>query len=111
MNALTTPLTELESISQTLKELKSSGIVEINGFSDAAKLHTAHTLSDGFTHKIIVTFSEQRAKEICEEYSFYDKNVYMYPARDLIFYQADIHGNLLTKERLKVLKQIVNNEP
>ncbi|MDO4966177.1 MAG: transcription-repair coupling factor [Lachnospiraceae bacterium] len=111
MNALTTPLTELESISQTLKELKSSGIVEINGFSDAAKLHTAHTLSDGFTHKIIVTFSEQRAKEICEEYAFYDKNVYLYPARDLIFYQADIHGNLLTKDRLKVLKAIINNEP
>ena len=111
MNALTTPLTELDSIDQTLREIKSSGIVEINGFSDAAKLHTVSTLSDGFIHKIIVTFSEQRAKEICEEYSFYDKNVYMYPARDLIFYQADIHGNLLTKERLKVLKQIVNNEP
>lgn len=110
MKAITNPLNELESVRLTKDELKKPGIIEINGFSDASKLHMAYCLSDGFTHKIIVTFSEQKAKEIYDEYSFYDKNVYLYPARDLMFYQADIHGNLLTKERLKTLRSIINNE-
>ena len=110
MKVLTAQINELESIISAKNELKSSGIVEINGFSEASKLHTAYALSDGFIHKIIVTFSEQKAKEIYEDYSFYDKNTYFYPAKDLIFYQADIHGNLLTKERLKALKPIINNE-
>lgn len=111
MKALTAQINELECLVQAKKDLKTPGIVEINGFSDASKLHMTYALSDGFIHKIIVTFSEQRAREIYEDYSFYDKNVFFYPAKDLIFYQADIHGNLLIKERLKALKPIITNEP
>jgi len=110
MKALTAQINNLESFILSKKELNEPGIVELNGFSDASKLHMAYALSDGFIHKIIVTFSEQKAHEIYEDYSFYDKNVFYYPAKDLIFYQADIHGNLLTKERLKALKPIINNE-
>lgn len=111
MKALTNPINELESVRLTKEGLKKPGIIEINGLSDASKLHMAYTLSDDYKHKIIVSFSEQKAKEIFEEYSFYDKNVCLYPAKDLIFYQADIHGNLLVKERLKTIKSLINNEP
>lgn len=111
MRALTDPINELESVRLTKEGLKTPGIIEMNGFSDAGKLNMSYCLSDGYKHKIIVTFSEQKAKEIMEEYTFYDKNVYLYPAKDLMFYQADIHGNLLTKDRLKTLLSIVNNEP
>ena len=37
----------------------------------------------------------------------YDPEVLFYPARDLIFYQADIHGNLITKQRIQVLKALL----
>lgn len=110
MKILSAPALELEALSQTKQDLKTEGIIEINGCSDAVKLNTVYSLSDDFVHKIIVTFSEQKAKEIREEYSFYDENVYLYPAKDLIFYQADLHGKLLTKERLKCLKAIINGE-
>lgn len=110
MNSLTKPLYELEALSSAKEELKSDGIVEINGCHDASKLHMACGLGEGFNNKVLVTFSEQRAREIADEISFYDKNVYLYPAKDLMFYQADIHGNLQTKERLKVIKAIINNE-
>lgn len=110
MNTLTYPLSELEAFNSAKEELKTAGIVEINGCHDAVKLHMTHGLGEGFIHKVLVTFSEQRAREICEDYSFYDKNVYLYPAKDMMFYQADIHGNLQTKERLKVIKAILDNE-
>ncbi len=31
----------------------------------------------------------------------------LYPAKDLIFYQADVHGNRLTMERMKVLRRLL----
>ena len=35
----------------------------------------------------------------------------MYPAKDLIFYQADIHGNQLVKERVRALRRIIEGRP
>ncbi|HOO28292.1 MAG TPA: CarD family transcriptional regulator, partial [Lachnospiraceae bacterium] len=91
--------------------VKNTGIIELSGCADSQKLHMFYGFSDGFQYKIIVTFHEQKAKEICEDYQFYDKQVCFYPAKDLIFYQADIRGNLLTKQRLKCLKALFLNEP
>ena len=110
MNTFTAPLYELEAIEATREELKTPGIIEINGCQDAVKLHMASSLSEGYTHKVLVTYSEQRAREICEDLAFYEKNVYLYPAKDMMFYQADIHGNMQTKERLRCVKAILENE-
>ena len=111
MEALLDPLRELAEFEEAKAELKKNGIIEINGCADSQKLHMSYGLSDGFQYKIIVTFSEQKAKEIYEDYQFYDRQVCLYPAKDLIFYQADIHGNLLTKQRLKCLKALILKEP
>ena len=46
-----------------------------------------------------------------EDYQFYDRNVMLYPAKDLIFFQADIHGNQLTKERIKVFRRMAEGVP
>ena len=35
----------------------------------------------------------------------------LYPAKDLIFYQADVHGNRLTMERMKALRRILEGLP
>ena len=110
MNTLISPLYELEAFASVREELKTTGIIELNGCQDAVKLHMANSLGEDFTHKVLVTFSEQRAREIVDEYSFYDKNVYLYPAKDMMFYQADIHGSMQTKERLKCVKAIIDNE-
>ena len=41
---------------------------------------------------------------------FFDREVVYYPAKDMLFYQSDIRGNLLTAERIKALKAIRENE-
>ena len=35
----------------------------------------------------------------------------LYPAKDLIFFQADIHGNQLVQERIKTLRRVVEGKP
>lgn len=58
-------------------------------------------LSGLFPYHLILADDERNAKEIYEDYRFYDKNVYFYPAKDLLFFQADIHGNLLIRQRMR----------
>lgn len=85
--------------------------IAITGCVDSQKLHMIYGLSDGLRCKIIVTYSDLRAKEIYEEYKFYDRNVMLYPAKDLIFFQADIHGNELTGERIRTMRRLVEGKP
>ena len=112
MRTFTAPLCELGEFEEITKLLKKpNAAAALTGCVDSQKLHMVYGLSDGFKYKIIVTFSDLRAKEIYEDYKLYDKNVMFYPAKDLIFYQADIHGNELVKERIKVLRRIMEGRP
>ncbi|MCR4923329.1 MAG: transcription-repair coupling factor [Lachnospiraceae bacterium] len=107
MNILKKPLREMAEFSTIKNDLKSSeGIVELNGCGDSQKLNMIYGFGDGYKNKVIVTYSEQKAREIRENYLFYDEGINVYPARDLIFYQADVHGNQLSTERLGALKAL-----
>ena len=108
MRALTAPLQELGAYEEMKKALeKGTANISVTGCVDSQKLHMIYGLSDGFRYKIIVTYSDLKAKELYEDYKFYDRNVRLYPAKDLIFYEADIHGNQLVTERIKCLKRIL----
>ena len=112
MRALLAPLSELgeyEEIRKLLAGKRSS--VALSGCADSQKLHMIYGLGDGFRRKLIVTYNDLRAKEMYEDYRFYDRNVMLYPAKDLIFFQADIHGNQLTKERIKVFRRLAEETP
>ena len=112
MRALTAPLRELGEFDDMTKLLKKPGsCLSLSGCVESQKLHMIYGLSDSLQYRVIVTFSDLRAKEIYEDYRFYDKNVTLYPAKDLIFYQADIHGNQLTTERIKCLRRLMEGKP
>ena len=101
-------LAEYEAVRGQLK--KSFGVIEMTGCADPQKLHMISGLSDDFSNKIIVTFREQKAREIYESYRFYDKNVMIFPAKDLIFYQAELSGNEITAQRMCVYKALLEDE-
>ncbi|MCM1262261.1 MAG: DEAD/DEAH box helicase, partial [Butyrivibrio sp.] len=112
MRALIAPLEELGEYDEIRKTLKQKhAAVMLSGCVDSEKLHMVYGLSDGFRNKIIVTFSALKAKELYEDYKFYDRNVMLYPAKDLIFFQADIHGNQLTMQRMKSLRRLIEGKP
>jgi len=102
-------LAEFEHLRETLK--KGCESIALTGCVDSQKLHMIYGLSDGFRIKVIATYNDLKAKELYEEYKFYDKNVMLYPAKDLIFFQADIHGNQLVKERVKTLRRLLEGKP
>ena len=112
MQALLAPLKELAEYDKIRETLKNGeGSVALSGCVDSQKLHMVYGLSDGLKYKVIVTYSDLKAKELYEEYKFYDRNVMLYPAKDLIFFQADIHGNQLVKERICTLRRVMERKP
>ncbi len=106
------PLEELADFPQ-MKELlhKKREKISLTGCVDSQKVHMMAALGDPFKCKLILTFNDLRAREIAEDYQLYDRNVMVYPGKDLIFYQADIHGNQLVKERIHVLKRLMEQKP
>ena len=112
MRALLAPLEELGEYEEIKKMLaKGQAAIALSGCVDSQKLHMIYGLGEGFRYKMIVTFNDLRAKELYEDYKFYDRNVMLYPAKDLIFFQADIHGNQLTMERIRCLRRLMEGKP
>jgi len=89
---------------------KKNKAVQVSGCIDSGQVHFVNCISEGFKNCVIVTENEQRAKEIIEDYKCFDRNVLYYPAKDFIFFQADIHGRLLVEQRQKVIKSIIEEK-
>ena len=112
MRAITIPLHELTEFEEISKFLdKPFACAEVTGCVDSQKLHFIDGLGADFKYRIIVTYSDLRAKEIYEDYKFYDKNVTVYPAKDLIFYQADVHSNEIVRQRIRCMRRLLEGRP
>ena len=111
MKAFIQPLQSLAEFEQIQKCAgENRGIMEISGCIESQKVHMMYGLSGLFPSHLILAEDEKRAKQIYEDYRFYDKEVYYYPAKDLLFFQADIHGNLLIRQRMQVIKALLEKE-
>ncbi len=112
MNAILEPIREWADYEKVRDALyKEKQTVAISGCIDSQKVHMAEGLSDGSKYRIIATYSDSRVQEIISDLGMYERNVCAYPAKDLIFYQADIHNNRLVAERIKALKKIAMGNP
>ena len=108
MKALTAPLTELGEYEEITDSIdKNKGTVLLTGCTDSQKSNIAYALSEKYRYRLILTFDEMHAREIYEDFKLYDRNVMLYPAKDLIFYQADIHGSQLSAERIRCIRSVL----
>ena len=112
MKFLIAPMQEMVAFEEAKKLLADKEVnISFSGLADSSKLHMTYALTEGIRNKLILTYSDMKAREIYEEYRFYDRMTLLYPGKDLIFYQADVHGNELTRERVKTLRRIVEGKP
>ena len=54
------------------------------------------------------TPDDLRAREICENYRIFDEHVLLYPARDFLFFQADLQSRTLTTQRVRCMKALAD---
>ena len=108
-------LTQYQEIRERLP--KNRGVLQLSGCVESQKAHMIYGLFEGSkkdsrqekANCLIIAENDLKAKELYEDYRLYNREVLYYPAKDLIFFQADIHGNLLTRERMKVLAALLEN--
>lgn len=111
MNTLTRPLYELAEFREAEDYLKKNKTpVLMTGLIDTEKCHITYGLGRGYKYKVIVTYSESKARELYDDMRLYCKNVYIYPSKDIIFYSADVHGYAIVQERIRVLERLLNGE-
>ncbi len=105
------PLVDLAEYTDMKQDLdQGKGPVQISGVTDSQKVHMMHELSKDNPWRLVVTYDDTRAKEIFDDFSYFEPNTWLYPARDLLFYSSDIHGNLLTRQRMQVFKHLLEDE-
>ncbi|MCM1272280.1 MAG: transcription-repair coupling factor [Clostridium sp.] len=69
------------------------------------------TVKGGSNSKLIVVADEKKARDVVRDYKFFDRNVFYYPAKDLLFYYADIHNNTTVKNRIEIFRRLAMGEP
>ncbi len=112
MQALIRPLNELAEFDELYKSrMKDRGMIRICGCVNSQKTHMMYALSDSLRYKVIACSSESKAKQVYEEYRFLDPRTYLYPAKDLLFYQADLRSKELTRQRMEVIQAVTEGEP
>ncbi len=109
MEAFRAPMHELGEFEELQARLKKGGIagmLQVTGCVDSQKAQFIDALCDGQGSRVIVAANDLRAREIYENYRLFDREVLLLPARDFIFFQADVHSNLLEQQRMQVWKAL-----
>ena len=101
MSVFTEPLKDysiIEDIKTTIKKKKTP--IRVTGCAGAQKCNLISAVSEEYPVKLVIAENEIKAKEIAFDLSLYDKNVYLYPEKDILFYSADVRGNTIQCEQL-----------
>lgn len=112
MKALTEPLLSLESYQNILECIqKDTTPVLATGVIDVQKSHLFHGLK---THTgrplLILTYSELRAREIIDNMSFFERETLYYPAKDILFYSADVHSMEMNRQRFLAIERLLKGD-
>ena len=111
MKAFFNPLKEIAKFNEIYEDRrKEKGILQVSGCVTSQKTHMAAALGDDTIYNILVYSSDEKARKAYEEYRFLSEDTYLYPAKDLLFYHADIKGKYISAKRMEVISAVLENE-
>ena len=111
MDAFFAPLKELKSFEQLQKHIeKGTGVVLATGCIDSQKTQLVGALQRPECAQLVITADEQKARQMLEECRFYMPQAVYFPARDILFYQSDVRGNALTRDRMLAYQALREQE-
>ena len=109
----TAPLSGLNDYNLIKSELNGSSVqssIQVTGAADSGMAHFSAALGSNYKYKVIVTFSDVRAREIYDDMKSFDPNTFYYPPKDFIFFSADAYGNLIIQQRLDAVSHLISGE-
>ena len=106
MSLFLSPLKKLKGYKDIENDIRSKNIIHITDLIDAAKAYLITEVCKEKSWRLLITYDEERAARFYEDISCFYENVYLYPAKDLLFFSADIRGSLITEKRIEIYKKI-----
>lgn len=111
METLIAPLEEIYAYRSAEEAVERGKLpLHLSGCVESQKCHLIYGLGRKKQWRVIIAANEIRAREMVEDYRIFDREVLYYPAKDVIFYSADIRGNALAIERLKAIRSLLSGE-
>ena len=111
LKTLLEPLEEINAYKMVAEDIEREKFpVHISGCIDTQKCHLIYGLSHSEHWRVIIASNEIKAREIYDDYKLFDRDVLFYPAKDIIFFGADIQGSAISTERLKVVDAMLKND-
>ena len=94
METLLAPLAEITAYRNAEEAIQKQKFpLQISGCIESQKCQWIYGLTgESPKWKVIIAANELRAREIAEDYRMFDREVMYYPAKDVIFFSADVHG-------------------
>ena len=111
MSSFQNPLEGLDVYRALEEKLKKRiGPVLVTGLADAAKGQFAEAvLEEERPLKLFVTYDELRARELYEDLLSFGADAMFYPAKDLLFFAADVRSHELSAVRIDVRRRIAES--
>ena len=115
MQTYLAPLEELKEYREIRELLQKSdknkapaGLISLTGCIEAQRANMTYGLTYDAPVTVVVTENDLIARQFYEDYRFYEPEAKLYPAKDLLFYQADIRGNLLERRRAAAYEALLH---
>ena len=111
IKAMYAPMEEMEAFHQIRRGMQKKnqhGMILTGGCIDSQKAHLIGCLALDYPVTCIIAPDDLRAKEIFDNYRIFDENVLLYPARDFLFFQADLKSRTLTAQRVRCMKALAD---
>jgi len=111
LETLLTPVREYPVMKELQDAVKDNNLpVHLWGMSRSIRPLIELSMRGDNAFTLVVTYDEARAEKLYDDYRFYDRDVFIYPAKDALFYYADVHGNVTARKRLEIIKRINDGE-
>ena len=105
MRSILQVLSASEKAKKIKEELAKPSAIQISGCIDGQKTQLIHLFGSG-PRSIVISYREQKARELMMDADFYGRDSLYYPAKDFLFYRSDVRGGELDRERSLVYQSI-----
>ncbi len=107
MQTILQPMEESEVLQNARKALKEPGALQMTGCLEAQKNHIIQLFAQGRKRCLIISFREQKARELMEDASYYGRESVYYPAKDFLFAASYTRSGELQQERSLAYQRLI----
>lgn len=104
-------LKKIDAFQDLERELAKAPVpVALSGCMESQKIQLTAELAKAYGWTLYICRDERALAGISADFQNFERNAFVYPAKDLLFYSSDLHGNFITNERMSALRHLIEDD-